>query len=236
MGHSSHDRTPDLNARHSNDAEGYDRRRTTWLNERRTQYVMQVLAGVGAGGRVLEVGSGTGLLLRELGLRRPDLSFTGVEPLANYVELSREAAARAGVGNVTFVEGTGEDLAATGVDGGFDAVLSNDTLHHVADVPAVAARLGEVARPGATWLAIEPSSANPYVLVRHAIEPGERNFFPHRFAPQAESAGWRVVEKQHLFLIPPQIRRPPSWLKGVERRLEGVRGLAGGVALRMVRA
>ena len=83
---------PRLNARHSHDAEAYGRLRETWLNERRAQYVLAWLSALPAGARVLEIGSGTGNLLLDVAARRPDLQLIGVEPLPNYVELSRRSA------------------------------------------------------------------------------------------------------------------------------------------------
>ena len=228
------EQVPRLNARHSHDAEAYGRLRQTWLNERRAAYVLAWLAPLPAGSRVLEIGSGTGNLLLDLAARRPDLHLVGVEPLPNYVALARRGAAESGAQGVRFVEGTGERLEDLDL-GRVDAVLSNDTLHHVEDVPRVAGRLAAVARPGAGWLAIEPSVANPYVAVRHALEPGERNFFPGRFAAEAAGAGWSLRQRRHLFLIPPQLRRPPAWLRAVERRFETVPGLAGGVAVHLER-
>jgi SAM-dependent methyltransferase len=223
-----------LNARHSDDALGYEQMRDTWLNRRRLAYVSSVLASVPSGGHVLEIGAGTGYLLIDLAEIRPDLEFTGVEPLPNYVELASLRAKERGRTNVNFVEGfaeTMEDLAGPKLS----AVLSNDTLHHVSDQARTCQALARLAEKGATWLAIEPSVLNPYVAVRHTVEHGERNFHPGRFIKAASEAGWAEIARRYLFAIPPALREPPPWMRAVESKVERFPVIAGGVALVLVR-
>jgi ubiquinone/menaquinone biosynthesis C-methylase UbiE len=163
-----------------------------------------------AGGMVLEIGSGTGYLPLSLAPSRPDLSFIGVDPLPNYVELATQRAQQQGVSDrVRFVEGFAETLSGTD-DTQYDAVLSDDTLHHVQHQDRTCLALADVCRPGALGLAIEPSISNPCVVARHSVERGGRNFHPNRFSVLAQSNGWREIGRRHVFGIPPAIKAPKA--------------------------
>ena len=121
---------------------------------------------------------------------------------------------------MSFRAGLAEHVGAAGPGELVDLVLSNDVLHHVGDQSATARAARVAARPGATWLAIEPSWINPYVCYYHLRTPGERLFFPRRFLEAAADSGWRLVGTRRLFLIPTAIADPPEWLRGAERILE----------------
>ena len=95
-------------------------------------------------------------------------------------------------------------------------ILSNDLLHHVPVQSQVLRSIGEVALPGARWLAIEPNWRNPYVLVGCAVKRGERNFWPASFLAQAEATGWSGEARTFLFLIPPFVKRPSRFLINLE--------------------
>ncbi len=217
-----------LNARHSGDAEAYEALRDTWLNRRRAAYVLDSISTVKAGARVLEIGSGTGYLLLALAKHRPELQYVGVDPLPNYIEHSRNRAAEAGL-EVRFEVGYAEDLGGLLTDTPVDVILSNDTLHHVADIEQTAAQLAAVSAPGAIWVAIEPSNLNPYIVTRHYLEDGERNFRPRSFRAAARRAGWEPVSQRFLFAIPPAIADPPTWMTRMEPVVERIPVVAGGV-------
>lgn len=221
---------PGLNAGHDDDPDAYDAIRQGWLAQRRVTRVQQTL--LASEGPVLELGAGTGGLLVQLAGTDPGRHYVGVEPLPGYVEYAR---GRATPGQVTFLEGTGEDLPELPDDARpVGAVLTNDTLHHVRDVPLVVQRVTAVSRPGTRWLAIEPDRVNPYVWAHHRFTPGEQTFDPRPFDRALTSLGWRRVARERLFLIPPQIRRPPTWMQKLEARLERTPGIAGGLAVEYV--
>ena len=226
-------RTRSLNARWEGRPEAYEALRRCWLNERRLRFLAGELeaAGLPTGSQVLELGCGTGWLVRQLAGRLPQLEFTGVDPDPAYVRFAREQAAH---GNEHYLEGTAEELPA-----GSEAVavvLSNDVLHHVASLARTFESAARAGRPGTEWIAIEPNCLNPYTFARQQFTEGERNFFPRQAVGLARASGWRFAGRRHLFLIPPFVRSAPGWMVELERRLERVPVLAGGVCLRLTLA
>lgn len=104
------------------------------------------------GGRILEVGSGDGTLLRLLAARLPGALLAGVEP-------SREQAG-AGTGtlppSVTVYDGYFPDALPDGLcRGGFDAVVARHVLEHVPEpVPFARALASACAPGGAVWIEV----------------------------------------------------------------------------------
>jgi SAM-dependent methyltransferase len=103
--------------------------------------IEELAARLGAGARVLEIGSGGGRdarLMEELGLvvRRTDITPA-------FVGLLRE-----GGHDADLLDPLVDDLSSR--EGAYDAVWANASLLHVdrADLPTVLARLADVTRPG----------------------------------------------------------------------------------------
>ena len=224
------DRTRSLNAQWEGRPEAYEELRQCWLNERRLRFLTEQLqaAGLPAGSRVLELGCGTGWLVRQLAARLRHLEFTGLDPDRTYVRFARERAAH---DNERYLEGTAEGLPAGSE--GFAVVLSNDVLHHVDALSETFRSAARAGVSGTQWLAIEPNYRNPYTFARQQFTADERNFFPRQAVRAARASGWRLVGRRHLFLIPPFVRAAPGWMIELERRLEWVPVLAGGVCLRL---
>ena len=222
-----------FNAEYDESPERYDALRDCWLNERRLAFIAGEIARhpPSPGCRVLEIGSGTGWLLRRLAEKFPELRFIGLEPIEGYVSFARSQGPRS---NVSLALGRAEEAHEV-VDGVVDLILSSDVLHHVDSHSMTAASLSRIARVGATWIAIEPNWKNPYVFFGSASKPGEKNFWPRAFEREARRAGWEREAQGHLFLIPPFWRKPPGWMKAIESRLERIPWVAGGVYLRLKR-
>ncbi|MGK5173950.1 methyltransferase domain-containing protein [Geodermatophilus sp. CPCC 205761] len=219
-----------LNASFDERPDEYDDLRAAGhMARRRVEYFTGVLDEVP--GTVLEVGCGTGTLLRELAARRPDRTFVGIEPLPNYVDFARRRAEEAGLANVRFEVGTGETLGQVVPAGSAGLVVSVDALHHVTDLDRVVAEVRAVSAPTARWRAMEPNRVHPYVWAYHVLTPGERTFAVRDFLRRAGDAGWRLVGSTTLFLYPSGVRRVPAWAEQLERRLEGLRPVAGAVVL-----
>lgn len=113
------------------------RRERQGVGELRTELL------TGLSGRVMEVGSGSGLSFARYPASVSEV--VAVEPEPYLRERSRKAALTAPV-PVTVVEGTAAELP--GADGEFDAVAVSGVLCSVSDGPAALAEFSRVLRPG----------------------------------------------------------------------------------------
>ncbi|MCU1687891.1 MAG: methyltransferase [Amycolatopsis sp.] len=100
------------------------------------------LAGLRDGHRVLDVGCGTGNLLRSTGKRYPKAELVGLDPDPKALARARRKARRAGVA-VRLDRGFAQELPYA--DGSFDRVFSSLMLHHL-DSAAKDELLAEVRR------------------------------------------------------------------------------------------
>jgi 2-polyprenyl-3-methyl-5-hydroxy-6-metoxy-1,4-benzoquinol methylase len=121
------------------------------LNERRHRAHAKLLAAVGAGQRVLDVGCSSGYLARPLSERGNTIVGLELDP-----EAAREAEAwceRVLVGDV-------ETMPLPLEAASFDVVLCGDVLEHLRDPRAALARLRPFLRPGGRLVASTPNVAN----------------------------------------------------------------------------
>lgn len=218
-----------FNSTFDNDPRLYDSLRSCWLNQRREEFIAAQLERyrLPDGALVLEIGSGTGWLLNRLGTQFPRLRFMGLEPISGYVDF---AAAKAPA-NVFYSKTTLENVEE--LPERPRVLLSNDVLHHVPSYEGAVRAAARLASAECRWLAIEPNYRNLYTFVKQATGYGEQNFWPGRFGRTAAAEGWTLQLRGHLFLIPPSVKQPPAWMKTVEKRLDGVPFLAGGVFLEL---
>ncbi|MGW4210725.1 class I SAM-dependent methyltransferase [Lentzea sp. NPDC004789] len=103
---------------------------------------MITLARLRGGRRVLDVGCGTGNLLRSTGKRHPDVELTGVDPDLKMLARAERKTRRAGV-KARLDRGFAQELAFP--DDSFDVVFSSLMLHHL-DPAAKDEMLAEVRR------------------------------------------------------------------------------------------
>lgn len=112
------------------------------------------LAGVPAGGKVLDVGSGGGVPGIPLAIARPDLEVTLLDATAKKVAFLEAVAAALGLRNVTALAGRAEALARARA-GAFDAV----TARAVARLEALLPWTAPFARRGGRLLFIKGERA-----------------------------------------------------------------------------
>ncbi|HTJ38683.1 MAG TPA: class I SAM-dependent methyltransferase [Dactylosporangium sp.] len=104
-------------------------------------------AGLPAGARILDAGTGPGTVPLVLAKAVPGVRIDGVDLSAEMIAEARQAAEAAGVGDrVTF---TVADVAALPfMDGEFDLIVSSMSLHHWSEPAAGVRDLRRVLRPG----------------------------------------------------------------------------------------
>jgi ubiquinone/menaquinone biosynthesis C-methylase UbiE len=110
------------------------------------QREMITLARLRGGLRVLDVGCGTGNLLRATGKRHPDVELVGVDPDLKMLARAESKTRRAGV-EVRLDRGFAQELAFP--DDSFDVVFSSLMLHHLdrASKDEMLAEVRRVLRP-----------------------------------------------------------------------------------------
>lgn len=105
------------------------------------------LAGLRAGDRVVDLGSGSGTdALLAAALVGPSGRVVGVDFTPRQVEKARAIAGEAGLTNIEFREGRIEDLPVE--DGGFDCAISNGVVNLSPHKDRVFAEVARVLRPG----------------------------------------------------------------------------------------
>ena len=121
-------------------AADYDRRWSSYLEAslRETRKRLDL----GSGLSVLDVGCGTGTLLKDLSLSAPSLHLVGVDPTVEMLQV-----ARISLGDrVMLVESYAEQLPLATQT--FDAVVSMSTLHYFTDPAGALKEMARVLRPG----------------------------------------------------------------------------------------
>ncbi|WP_328472378.1 class I SAM-dependent methyltransferase [Actinoplanes sp. NBC_00393] len=104
-------------------------------------------ADIRPGHRVLDIGCGTGNLLRALGRRTPGVPMTGIDPDPAGLRRAGRKARRAGL-EIEFKQAYASSLPFP--DAGFDRVLSSFMLHHLREEETRQglAEIRRVLRPG----------------------------------------------------------------------------------------
>jgi ubiquinone/menaquinone biosynthesis C-methylase UbiE len=122
------------------DVQAFDERAATYESGRHGQLHKEIsdrvvelaLSRVPAPRRVLDVGCGTGYVLRQLAARLPRAGeFLGVDAAPNMIEVARSTSSDE---RLTFVQGTAERLPAD--ESAYDLVVSTTSFDHWADQAA----------------------------------------------------------------------------------------------------
>lgn len=121
---------------------------------RRLRWVLDRLPAE-PGARVLDAGSGLGVVALVAQAARPDLRWVALDADADRLA----AAAHAGV---TVPQVRGDLRRLPWADGTFDAVVASEVLEHLVDDVAGAAELGRVLRPGGRLLVTVPHAGYPW--------------------------------------------------------------------------
>jgi SAM-dependent methyltransferase len=110
-----------------------------------------------AGARVADVGCGLGASSVLLAQQYPTSTVVGSDYHDGSIELARERAAHAGVGDrATFEVASAQTFSGSG----YDLVTTFDCLHDMGDPLGAARHVREALAPDGTWLIVEPAAAD----------------------------------------------------------------------------
>lgn len=120
------------------------------IDETFVAHALRLLGGR-TSGHALDIGTGPGQIVLKLARRLPGWRFTGVDCSAAMIARARQSAREQGLGGrVTFCVADGNRLAFA--DAGFDFVMCNSVLHHLAAPGRVLGEIARVVRPGGALL------------------------------------------------------------------------------------
>lgn len=137
---------------------------------------------------VLDVGCGTGKLLRRARAVWPEAQFTGIDPANGMIEMAKRRTPDA-----TFFTGMAEAMPLQ--DASVDLALSTTSFHHWQDQEAGIREIARVLRPGGYFILVDASFPEWFVRV----------FRPKRFHSPAQmprlftQAGLQLQTQQVLF-------------------------------------
>jgi 16S rRNA (guanine527-N7)-methyltransferase len=165
-------------------------REVSRLWERHVLNSAAVAEAIPQGARVVDVGSGAGLPGIPLGLARPDLTLSLVEPMARRVEFLEEAVADLGA-PWQVVRGRAEDRSVASAVGRVDVV----TARAVAALPRLVAWCRGLLRPGAQLVALVGARAVAELpaLVPELEAAGMRDIRPRAVGAALGEAATTVV-------------------------------------------
>jgi ubiquinone/menaquinone biosynthesis C-methylase UbiE len=118
---------------------------------------------------ILDVGCGTGRLLRQAKVFWPEAQLIGVDPANGMIEMAKRLTPSA-----TFSTGMAEALPLQ--DASVDLALSTTSFHHWQDQAAGIREIGRVLRPGGCFILVDASFPDWFVRV----------FRPKRFHSPAQ--------------------------------------------------
>ncbi len=131
--------------------------------QRQYRWLAEDIVRVCPSGRLLDVGTGPGWLLRHLAEVGPDLQLTGLDVSAGMIAAARRNLADLGR-RVELIEGNAEALPCG--DGEFDVVVSSGSVHHWKDQAAGLREVHRVLAAGGTALIYDVVSDTPPAVRR----------------------------------------------------------------------
>ena len=124
----------------------YDRGAKLYMMPLYKHFVWKILRKGYRSGRILDIGTGPGLLPIELTkVKKANIQIVGIDISENMIKKARENARATGVGEkVAFQVAAGDRLPFS--DNSFDLVISSASLHHWSDPVAVLDEIQRVAK------------------------------------------------------------------------------------------
>jgi len=151
------------------------------------------MIGIRRGDRVLDVGCGTGVLLRFIEEKTgPEGRILAIDPAAGMIERAREL--HRVFGNIEYRVDFVEDAALP--DGGFDVALCYAVLPHMDDIPRSLGALFRSLAPGGLLYIFHPDETRTLNEFHSRLDaPVKHDILPEEAALRTllEDAGFRVI-------------------------------------------
>jgi ubiquinone/menaquinone biosynthesis C-methylase UbiE len=145
--------------------------------------------------RLLDIGCGSGYLLREAAARLPDATeLVGIDPAAGMIESARAAAADE---RLVFEHGVAEELAFP--DASFDLVLATTSFDHWSDQPAGLSETARVLTEGGHFVLADLLSL--WLVPTSLTFRRGRVRTIHGARALLKRAGLRPVGRHNLYLV-----------------------------------
>jgi len=162
--------------------------------------VLQIAAEqVGSPGAILDVGCGTGKLLKSAHSRFPGARLVGVDAAEEMVKYAQSSTPD---GTIEFRQATAEALPFPNAS--FDLVFSTMSFHHWQDQARGAGEVARVLAPGGRWLLADFVASGPMRPVRALLRMHQFPDRTHLRSLLAE-AGLRVVTVQRVSRLGGQV-------------------------------
>ena len=169
----------------------YERSKWQWLHFDRVHgRAFGLAARFGSPNAILDVGCGTGRLLRSARKRWPSARLVGVDPSAGMIR------AGAALTPAELLVGGAEEIPLP--DRSIDLAFSTIAFHHWSDPERGLREIARVLRPGGGFVLIDnlgPNWLAPYLNDRPYLTPDER-------AALWTKTGLRVIEQRRVVLLP----------------------------------
>jgi len=148
---------------------------------------------------ILDVGCGTGKLLKSAEARFPGAKLVGVDAA---IEMVKYAQTSNPTGTIHFQQATAEELPFPNAS--FDLVFSTMTFHHWPDQTKGIAEVARVLTPGGRWLLADLVASGFLSPVRRLLTLHQ---FPERaaFESMLSNAGLKVVAERRIRRLAGQI-------------------------------
>lgn len=167
----------------------------------RARNIESLLPAGAAPRRILDIGSGPGVITFLLGRHFPDAHVTGVDMLPEAIQNSQQIAARAGISNVTFTQASATDLP---FENEFDLVTCVDILEHIGDDDLALQNIFRATTPGGTLVLHVPAMYRRFPVFRRQVNfdvpthvrPG---YEPETIVNKVEAAGYEVLKYGFTF-------------------------------------
>jgi ubiquinone/menaquinone biosynthesis C-methylase UbiE len=142
---------------------------------------------------ILDIGCGTGRLLRAAAARFPGARLEGVDAAEGMV---KQATAILPPGlDIRFQQATAESLPFA--NGSFDLVFSTMTFHHWSDQPKAISEVRRVLTPRGRWLLADIVAKGPMALVARLLRIG-RVVSPSRLDQMLMAEGLTVITRKKV--------------------------------------